>query len=39
MFGFIKKMIFVLSTSLVNASSHTKGISFSNQKWKIQDTH
>ena len=36
MFGIIKKMFIVLLTSIVNASNHTKCVSLSNQKWKIQ---
>ena len=38
MFGFIKKMFIGLLTSIVNASSHTKWISLSNQKCKVQPT-
>ena len=38
MFGFIKKFFFVFLTSLVNASNHTKCVSFSNQKFEIQPT-
>ena len=37
-FGLIKKMFIVLLTSIVNASNHTKCISLSNQKCKIQPT-
>ena len=36
MFGFIKKMFIALLTSIVNASSHTKWISLSNQKCKVR---
>ena len=36
MFGIIKKMFVVLLSSIVNASNHTKCISLSNQKCKIQ---
>ena len=36
MFGFIKKMLIVLLTSLVNASNDTKSLSLSNQKREIQ---
>ena len=38
MFGFIIKMSIVLLNNLVNASSHTKCVSLSNQKYKIQPT-
>ena len=38
MLGIIKKMFIVLSTSIVNASNHTKCISLSNQKCEIQPT-
>ena len=38
MFGIIKKMFIVLLTSIVNASNHTKCVSLSNQKCKIQPT-
>ena len=38
MFGIIKKMFIVSLTSLVNASSHTKCVSLSNQKFEIQST-
>ena len=38
MFGIIKKTFIVLLTSLVNASNHTKCVSLSNQKCKIQPT-
>ena len=31
-------MFIVLLSSLVNASNHTKCVSLSNQKWKIQPT-
>ena len=36
MLGIIKKMFVVLLTSIVNASNHTKYVSLSNQKCKIQ---
>ena len=36
MFGIIKKMFIVLLASIVNASNHTKCVSLSNQKCKIQ---
>ena len=36
MFGFIQKTFIGLLTSLVNASSHTKCVSLSNQKRAIQ---
>ena len=36
MFSIVKKMIIVLLTSLVDASSHTKFVSLRNQKCKIQ---
>ena len=36
MFGFVKKIFFGLLTSIVNDSSHTKCVSLSNQKFKIQ---
>ena len=39
MFGFIRKMFFVLLTSLVNASSHKNCVFLSNQKCEIQPTH
>ena len=38
MFGIIKKMFIVLLSSIVNASYHTKCVSLSNQKCKIQPT-
>ena len=38
MFGIIKKMVFVLLSSIVNASNHTKCISLSNEKCEIQLT-
>ena len=38
MFGLIKKMFIVLLTNIVNASNHTKYVSLSNQKCKIQPT-
>ena len=38
MFGIIKKMIFVLLSSIVNAFSHAKCISLSNKKCMIQPT-
>ena len=38
MFGMIKKMFIGLLISLVNASTHTKCVSLSNQKFKIQFT-
>ena len=37
-FGLIEKMFIVLLTSIVNASNHTKCVSLSNQKCKIQPT-
>ena len=39
MFGFIEKMFIILLTSLVNASSHTKCVSLSNQKCQILNFH
>ena len=36
MFGIIKKMFVVLLSSIGNASNHTKCVSLSNQKCKIQ---
>ena len=36
MFGMIKKMFIGLLISLVNASTHTKCVSLSNQKFEIQ---
>ena len=36
MFGIIKKMFIVLLASIVNASNHTKRLSLSNQKCKIE---
>ena len=38
MFGLIKKMFIVLSSSIVNASNHTKCVSLNNQKCEIQPT-
>ena len=38
MFGIIKKMFIVLLSSIVNASNHTKCVSLSNEKCKIQTT-
>ena len=38
MFGLIKKMFIVLSSSIVNASNHTKCVSLSYQKCEIQLT-
>ena len=38
MFGIIEKMFIVSLTTLVNASSHTKCVSLSNQKFEIQST-
>ena len=38
MFGFITKIFIGLLTSIVNASSHTKCVSLSNQKCQIQPT-
>ena len=38
MFGTIKKMFIILLGSIVNASHHTKCVSLSNQKCKIQPT-
>ena len=38
MLGIIKKMFIVLSSSIVNASNHTKCVSLSNHKWMIQST-
>ena len=38
MFGIIKKIFIVLIGSIVNASPHTKCVSLSNQKCKIQAT-
>ena len=35
---FIKKIFFVLLTSIVNASNHTKCVSLNNQKCMIQST-
>ena len=34
--GLLKKIFIGLLTSIVNASYHTKCVSLSNQKWKIQ---
>ena len=39
MFGLIKKMFTLLSTSIVNASNHTKCVPLSNQKYEIQPSH
>ena len=36
MLGIIKKVFIVLSSSIVYASNHTKCVSLSNQKCKIQ---
>ena len=38
MFGIVKKMFIVLLVSIVNASSHTKCVSLSNEKCEIQPT-
>ena len=38
MFGITKKMFLILLASIVNASTHTKCVSLSNQKCKIQPT-
>ena len=38
MFGLIKNVFIVVLSSIVNASSHTKFVSFSNQKCMIQLT-
>ena len=38
MFGLIKKIFIGLLTGLVNGSNHTKCVSLSNQKCKIQPT-
>ena len=38
MFGIIKKIFIMLLSSIVNASNHTKCVSLSNQKFKIQPT-
>ena len=38
MFGIIKKMFIVLLASIVNAFTHTKCVSLSNQKCEIQPT-
>ena len=38
MFGLIKKMFIRLLTGLVNGATHTKSVSLSNQKCKIQPT-
>ena len=38
MFGIIKKMLFVLLASIVNASNQTKCVFLSNQKCMIQPT-
>ena len=38
MFGIVKKMFIVLLASIVNASSHTKCVSLSNEKCEIQPT-
>ena len=36
MFGLIKKVLIVVSSSIVNGSNHTKCVSLSNQKYMIQ---
>ena len=36
MFGFAKKTFIELLSSVVNASTHTKYVSLSKQKWTIQ---
>ena len=38
MFDIVKKMFFVLLSSIVNASKHTECVSLSNQKCEIQPT-
>ena len=38
MFGIIKKMFNVLLSGIVNAANHTKCVSLSNQKCKLQAT-
>ena len=38
MFGLMKKMSVILSTSIASAFNHTKFISLSNQKFLIQPT-
>ena len=38
MFGLIKKIFIRLFSDIVNASNHTKCVSLSNQKRKIQST-
>ena len=38
MFGLTKEMFIGLITGLVNTSNHTKCVSLSNQKYKIQPT-
>ena len=38
MFGLIKKMFIVVLSNIVNASNHTRCVSLSNQKCKIQPT-
>ena len=38
MFGIIKKILIGLLSSIVNASNHTKCVSLSNQKSKMQPT-
>ena len=38
MFGFFKKILIGLLTSILNASNHTKCVSLSNQKCKSQLT-
>ena len=38
MFGLIRKIFIGLLSSIVNASNHTKCLSLSNQKYKIQLT-
>ena len=38
MFGIIKRMFIVFLISIANASNHTKCVSLSNWKYKIQST-
>ena len=38
MFGFIKRMLIALLTSLVDAFSHRNGVPLSDQKCEIQQT-
>ena len=38
MFGFIKNMLFILLTSIFNASNHTKCVSLKSQQCMIQPT-